>query len=445
MKARTSRRTFISQTGALTATALGFPAILSAQSPNNKLNIAIIGSGGRGAGNLAEVSTENIVALCDVNEANLDAAAKKHPNARKYVDFRKLYDQASDIDAVVVSCAEHTHAFATLPALQLRKHVYCEKPLTHNVWEARLITEAAAKAKVATQMGTQIHAGSNYRRVVELIQANAVGPITEAHVWVGRAWGRQSAEAAERHKDIVQVTERPPGSSPIPAGLHWDLWLGPAPERPFHEVYFPGPKWYRWWDFGGGTMSDLGSHWNDLPFWALKLKNPTTIEASGPPPHPEIAPASMRATYEFPARGDMPPVRMTWYQGEEKPELWQGGLIPKWDSGVLFIGSKGMLLSDYGKHTLLPEEKFKDFTRPAPFIPESLGHHKEWLHACKTGAKTTCSFDYSGPLTEANHLGNVAYRLGRKIRWDAAKAEVINDPSAAELIRRPYRKGWKLV
>jgi hypothetical protein len=192
-------------------------------------------------------------------------------------------------------------------------------------------------------------------------------------------------------------------------------------------------------------MSDLGSHWNDLPFWALKLTAPTTIEASGPPPHPEIAPASMRATYEFPARADMPAVRLTWYQGEEKPEMWQGGLIPKWDSGVLFVGKKGMLLSDYGKHVLLPEEKFKDFQRPAPFIPESLGHHKEWLHACKTGARTTCSFDYSGLLTEANHLGNVAYRLGRKIQWDTEKLEVANTAGAAELIRRPYRKGWKLV
>src|SRR5687768_13522005 len=444
MKARTSRRTFISQTGALTATALGFPAILSAQAPNNKLNIAIIGSGGRGAGNLAEVSSENIIALCDVNERNLEAAATKFPTARKYVDFRKLYDQANNIDAVVISCAEHTHAFATLPALQMRKHVYCEKPLTHNIWEARLITEAAAKAKVATQMGTQIHAGANYRRVVELIQSGAIGPVTEAHVWVGRAWGWQSAEAAKRHGDIVQVTERPAGSSPIPAGLHWDLWLGPAPERPFHEVYFPGPKWYRWWDFGGGTMSDLGSHWNDLPFWALKLKYPLTIQGAGPAPHPEIAPASMSATYEYAARGDMPPVRLTWYQGEEKPELLRSGLIPNWGSGVLFIGSKGMLLADYGKHLLLPEDKFKDFQRPPETIPPSPGHHQEWLHACKTGAPTTCSFDYSGPLTEANHVGNLAYRLARKITWNPQTLQA-DTPAAAPLIRREYRNGWNLV
>ena len=437
-----SRRRFL---GAATAAALSFPAVLRAQSPSKKLNLAIIGCGGRGAGNLGEVAGENIVALCDVNSDNLSAAAKRFPQARKYADFRRLYDDAKDIDAVVVSCAEHTHAFATLPALQLRKHVYCEKPLTHSVWEARVITRAAAEAKVATQMGTQIHAGENYRRVVELVQGGAIGPVHEVHVWVGRAWGLQSPEAAARNKDIVSVLERPKGSSPVPAALDWDLWLGPAPERPFHEVYFPGPKWYRWWDFGGGTMSDLGSHWNDLPFWALKLRHPLTIEASGPPPHPDLAPASMSATYTYGARGAMPPVKLTWYQGEEKPAPWREGRIPKWESGVLFEGSKGMLLADYGRLALLPEATFKDFQRPAPSIPDSIGHHQEWLHACKTGAPTTCSFDYSGPLTEANHLGNVAYRVGKKLRWDPVKLEATGTPEASAFLRRVYRKGWKLA
>src|SRR3954468_24780988 len=268
---------------------------------------------------MGSVSSENIVALCDVNGRNLDAAAAKHPNAKKFSDFRKVFDQAKEFDAVVVSTCEHTHAFATMLALKANKHVYCEKPLTHNIWEARQIREAAAKAKVATQMGIQIHANENYRRVVELIWSGAIGPISEAHVWVGRAWGLQSKEAAKRNKDIVYMTERPKTASPIPEGLDWDLWLGPAPERPFNEVYFPGPKWYRWWDFGGGTMSDLGSHWNDLPFWALKLKHPLTIQGGGPPPHPEIAPASMTARYEYGPRGEMPAVAVTWYQGKEKP------------------------------------------------------------------------------------------------------------------------------
>jgi hypothetical protein len=268
--------------------------------------------------------------------------------------------------------------------------------------------------------------------------------VHEAHVWVGRAWGRQSSEAAREHDDIVSVRERPGSASPLPKGLDWDLWLGPAPERPFHEVYFPGPKWYRWWDFGNGTMSDLGSHWNDLPFWALKLQAPRTVEAAGPPPHPEIAPASMHATYEYDARGELPSVKLHWYQGENKPELWKSGAIPKWDSGVLFVGDKGMLLASYDKRVLLPEKDFRDFAPPKAFIPKSLGHYAEWIHACKTGAPTTCNFEYAGWLTEANHLGNVAYRAGKKLEWDPGKLYASNSPEAEAFIRREYRKGWSL-
>jgi hypothetical protein len=369
-----------------------------------------------------------------------------HPKAKKYADFRKLFDEEKNFDAVVVSTCEHTHAFATMAALQLGKHVYCEKPLTHNIWEARVIREAAAKANVATQMGIQIHAMDNYRRVVELIQTGAIGTVSEVHVWVSRAWGWQpNAEAAQKAGDIVFSHERPTEASPIPQGLNWDLWLGPAPQRPFHEIYYPGPKWYRWWDFGNGTMSDLGSHWNDLPFWALKLKAPTSIEASGPPPHPEIAPASMQCTYEFPLTDESPEVRMTWYQGTNKPDVWTDGKIPQWGDGVLFIGSDGMLLSNYGEHVLLPEAQFKDFKRPEPFIPPSLGHHGEWIHACKTGKPTTCNFEYSGWLTEANHLGNVAYRAGQKLIWDAESLTATNCPDADRFIKREYRKGWNLV
>lgn len=442
-----NRRGFLGQSLAMaTGATLAAPALLRGRDLNGKLNLAVIGTGGRGGSNLASVASENIVALCDVFEPALGRAAVQHPQARKYTDFRRLFDDARDIDAVVVSTCEHTHAFATLAALKLGKHVYCEKPLTHNIWEARLIRETAAKTRVATQMGIQIHALDNYRRVVELIQAGAIGAVREAHVWVSRAWGWQPTEAdATRHKDIVFTRERPEGSSPIPAGLDWDLWLGPAPARPYHSVYFPGPKWYRWWDFGNGTMSDLGSHWNDLPFWALKLQAPLTIEASGPPPHAEIAPASMQATYEYGARGDMPPVRLTWYQGENKPQLWKDAAIPQWGDGVLFVGDKGQLLSSYTKHVLLPEKQFADFKRPEPSIPASPGHHAEWLQACKTGAPTTCNFEYSGWLTEANHLGNVAYRAGKKLEWDAAAMRATNCPEADRFIRREYRSGWTLV
>jgi Oxidoreductase family, C-terminal alpha/beta domain len=293
-------------------------------------------------------------------------------------------------------------------------------------------------------MGIQIHAMDNYRRVVELVQANAVGPIREAHVWVSRAWGLQSVEAAKKHKDIVTVSERPTDSAGVPAGLDWELWLGPAPHRPFHPVYVPGPKWYRWWDFGNGTMSDLGSHWNDLPFWALKLQAPLTVEASGPAPHPELAPASMSATYEYGPRGEMPAVKLMWHQGENKPAIWTSGGIPKWDNGVLFVGDKGMILADYTKYVLLPEKDFAGFVPPSPTIPHSPGHYAEWIKACKTDLATSADFQYSGWLTEANHLGNVAFRVGKRLEWDAAKMRATNTPHADQYVRREYRMGWDL-
>jgi predicted dehydrogenase len=441
---RPTRRQFARGLAGAAIGAFAAPAILRGRNLNEKLNIAMIGTGGRGAHNLGQMASENIVALCDVYQPAIDKAAVKYPKARQATDFRKLFDHANEFDAVVVSTTEHTHAFATLAALQLGKHVYCEKPLTYNTWEARVIRKAAAHAKVATQMGTQTHASDNSRRVVELIQSGAIGPVREVHVWVSRAWGWQSEEEARRNKDIVSVRERPTGPATIPAGLDWELWLGPAPTRPYQDVYFPGPKWYRWWDFGNGTMSDLGSHRNDLPFWALKLEAPLTIEAVGPPPHPEIAPASMHAIYEYGPRGDLPPVRLTWYQGEHKPDLWNNGEIPKWPDAQLFVGSKGMLLSDHAKHVLLPEKDFRDFKPPEPSIPKSLGHWAEWIHAAKTGEPTTCNFEYAGLLTEANHLGNVAYRTGKKIEWDTAKLYCPNAPEAEPYIRRDYRKGWTL-
>ena len=443
---RISRRGFAQGCVAAAATTFAAPAFLRARNLNSKLNVAIIGTGGAGAFKMRHVGkTENISAICDVAESSLDAAQASFSSAQRFTDYRRLYDNENLFDAVIVSTCEHTHAFATLPALQLRKHVFCEKPLCYNIWETRVIREAAAKAKVATQMGTQIHAGDNYRRVVELVQSGAVGPVNEVHVWVGRAWGLQSDEAAARNNDIVRVRERPADSTPVPKGLDWDLWIGPAPYRPFHEVYYPGPKWYRWWDFGNGTMSDLGSHWNDLPFWALKLDAPKTVEASGPPPHSEIAPASMRATYHYAARGELCPVQLNWYQGDEKPEIWKSKGIPQWDSGVLFVGTKGrMVLANYENHVLLPESEFLDFQRPEPFIPNSIGHYEEWVDACKTGAETTCNFEYAGALTEANHLGNVAYRCGKKIEWDPVQLRATNTSDADPYIRREYRKGWRL-
>jgi predicted dehydrogenase len=436
-----TRRQFLAAGGAALLMAPGY---LRSQDAPNRLKVAVIGVGGRGAANLAAVRGEDVVALCDVSARALGAAAARSPKARRVTDFRRLFDRARDFDAVVISTCEHTHAFAAMLALRHDKHVYCEKPLTHSVWEARRVREEASRRKVATQMGIQIHATENYRRVVEVIQSGAIGPVREAHVWVSRAWGWQSPEAAKRNGDIVSVTDRPREAMPVPDGLDWELWLGPAPHRPFHSVYVPGPKWYRWWDFGSGTMSDLGSHWIDLPFWALRLRAPRTVEASGPPPHLELAPASMRVTYEYPARGDLPPVRLCWYQGESKPEIWRKGGIPRWGNGCLFIGSRGMLLADYGRHVLLPEKEFADFRRPAPTLPRSPGHHAEWLRACRSGGTPSANFEYSGWLTEANHLGNVAYRVGRRLEWDAERLRCPNAPEAARYIRRAYRKGWEL-
>jgi predicted dehydrogenase len=440
---RITRRQF--HRGALAAGALfAAPAFVRGRNLNERLNIAIIGCGGRGGANLDSVGGENIVALCDVNQAAVEAAATRFPAARRFADFRQVFDHAAEFDAVVVSTCEHTHAFATMLALRHGKHVYCEKPLTHNIWEARQIREAAAGTGLATQMGIQIHATENYRQVVELIQAGAIGPVGEAHVWTSRAWGLQSQEDAQKHGDIVYVADRPTEAESVPSGLDWDLWLGPAPQRPFNSVYVPGPKWYRWWDFGNGTMSDLGSHWNDLPIWALKLRAPLTVEAAGPPPHPEIAPATMSATYEYGPRDDQPAVRLTWHQGESKPAIWTEGGIPQWGDGCLFIGRDGMLLADYGRHVLLPESQFVDYQRPEPTIARSPGHHAEWIAACKTGSPTSADFEYSGWLTEANHLGNVAYRVGKKLDWDPVALRATNAPEADAFIRREYRAGWTL-
>src|SRR5262245_50677522 len=461
-----SRRRFLAQSAAASTAVLAAPTTGRAQNTTSRLNLAFIASGGRASANIREMTKPggpvevNVVALCDVNGQNLERAAQQFPKARTYKDFRKLLDESKDIDAVVVSTCEHTHAYATVPALQLGKHVYCEKPLTLNVQEARIVREMAKKAGVATQMGTQNHANPNYHRVVELIQSGAIGPVSEAHGWVARAWGRQTREEAEKNGDPHGwytdasgqkdfVTERPTEAQQPPSYLDWDLWLGPAPARPFHEVYFPGPRWYRWWDFGNGTMSDLGSHWNDLPFWALKLDAPKSIEAIGPDPHPEIAPASMTAVYEYGPRGDLPACRLTWYQGTHKPQIWKDGGIPsaKYPSGVLFIGTKGrMLLADYSKHVLLPEDEFKDFKRPEPSIIDGPTQQQEWLLACKNGTPTGSTFNsYAGLLTEANHLGNVAFRAGQKIVWDSAAMKVTNTRSADPFLGRQPRQGWSLA
>ena len=387
----------------------------------------MIGTANQAGWNLSQVASQNIVALYDVDDKFLDAAAQKYPAAKKYNDFRRLLEQ-NDIDAVVVATPDHTHAVATVAVLKSGRHAYCEKPLTHTVSECRIVRETALKQKRVTQMGTQIHAGNNYRRVVELIQTGAIGTVREVHTWVGATYGGK---------------QRPKETPPVPSNLHYDLWLGPAEERPYSPEYIPF-HWRNWWAFGGGALADFGCHHMDLPHWALDLRAPLTVEAEGPPTDVECPPVWLIVRYQYPARGSKPPVKLTWYHGGKRPPHFAEGKLPKWGDGNLFIGEKGMLLAGYDKHLLLPEKEFADFKRPEPFIKNSIGHHKEWIEACKTGGITTCNFDYSGALTESVLLGNVAYRTGKKLEWDSRHLRARNCPEADQFIQHHYRSGWTI-
>ena len=415
---------------------------------NDKLQIACVGIANRADANVSGVMGERIVALCDIDETYLDrltlprttrekkgdqevetTTPARFADVRRYVDYREMLDkEAGKIDAVVVSTADHHHVPAAIRAIRRKLHVYCEKPLAHTVAEARLVAEEARKAGVATQMGTQIHSENNYRRVVEIIRSGAIGDVTEAHVWVGKGWGGG---------------ERPEGGVEPPKTLHWDLWLGPAPVRPFAPGRYHPAQWRRWWDFGNGTLGDMGCHYMDLPFWALELVHPTACAAEGPPPHPETCPEGLVVHYEFPARGGKPPVKLTWYDGNKTPKEVAGQRVP--GSGVMFIGSEGSMFADYSSYRLFPQEKFAGFKPPAQSIPASPGHYAEWLAACRGGAPALCNFDYAGPLSEAVLLGNVAYRTGSRIEWNAATLTATNAPGAARFVRKEYRPGWEVA
>ncbi len=439
MKRRIHRRAFLKKTAVagvgLSLAGCAAPkkrlAVQPRVSANEKLNIGIIGVDHRGKANTKGVRGENIAALCDIDARYLGEASERFPKARKYKDWRKLLEQ-KDLDALVISTADQVHALAAVMAMRLGKHVYCEKPLAHSVHEARVVRETyvQCKGKVATQMGTQIHATENYRRTVELIKSGAIGPVREAHVWCNRKGPGGGL---------------PEGSKPVPDHLSWDLWLGPAPHRPYNPDYLPGNLvWNRWWDFGNGTLGDMGSHLIDLPFWALDLRQPTSVEAKGSPVSPHTNPTWLISTWEHPARGDRPAVKVTWYDADKRPKSPPGIDLKQWGIGVMFVGDEGKLLSDYGKHILLPAKDYRGFKPPETEIPSSLGHYKEWIHACKTGAPTLCNFDYSGMLIEHNLLGNVAYRVGKKLEWDPQGLKAVGCPEADQYIRREYRKGWTI-
>lgn len=439
------RRSFLQAMGA-TAIASGVWSEIAAQpstSANQKLKILCIGTANRAGNDIDGVQGEDIVGLCDIDSRYLEAASKRFPSAKKYVDYREMIAAEADrADAVVIGTTDHQHAPAAIRAINAGLHCYCEKPLTHTVHEARLIAEAAKAKGVATQMGTQIHAGDNYRRVVEIIQAGVIGDVTDVHVWVGKGWGGG---------------DRPEKVDPVPEYLNWDLWLGPAPERPFAEGRYHPAQWRRWWDFGQGTLGDMGCHYMDLPFWALGLRHPTECEAEGPEVHPETCPLGLVVRYKFPAIGDRAAVNLTWYDGDKTPKQLPGVDIASTGtdgekasaqkmpgSGVMFIGSEGQMFADYGRYDLYPRDKFADFTPPPKTIPSSIGHHAEWIQACKDGTPTTCNFDYSGALTESVLLGNVAYRVGKKLAWNAAELKAGNCPEADQFISKSYRKGWEV-
>ena len=485
------RRNFLSTAGRAAAglvilpnsrSVWGYPA-------NERLNIAVVGVGGMGAWNLAhfagenvEYSTgmrvkpssqpkmtgENIVAICDTDERSADESAPRRRNppghalarygqAKKFNDYRQMLDEMDrEIDAVVVSTPDHTHAPASLAAMQRGKHVYSEKPGAISVYEARMLAKLAAEKKVATQLGTQIHASDNFRRIVELVRGGAIGAVEECHIFVG---GRR------------RTRERPTETPPVPKGLHWDLFVGTAPYRPYHPTYSRGcgGNWQGWWDFGIGGLGNTATHYFNLAFWALDLRYPISVEAEGPPPHPERSPEQIHVRYRFPARGEMPPVTLTWTRGDQLPPVVAENDFPDWAWGV-FVGTEGMLLVSYPQRMLWPADKFAKFQPPKPTIPPSIGkeigrrpewmaayknheewrrtaevgHRAEWIAACKTGSPTSSHFGYSGPLSEAVNLGVVAHRSGARLEWDAENLKVTNSPEATALLRREYRSGWTL-
>jgi predicted dehydrogenase len=429
-KSRLTRRSFLAATAATTFTRMTW-------ANTSKLNLAIIGPANRGAANLKGVEAETIVAICDVDPANATKARAQFPKAEFFTDYRKLFDtMANRIDAVVISTPDHTHAHPTLISLKLGKHVYCEKPLCHSVHEVRAIRSALKGTKLVTQMGTQIHAGENYRRVVEIIQAGVLGPISHVHVW----------------NSSKPVAGTRAGSKPS-AQFDVDVWLGPAPVE-FFEVTnaksgwnfaWPHFHWRWWWEFGGGTLADLGCHYMDLPFWALGLTAPTNVKAQGKKTYSgdNDTPDVMQVDYEFPAVGARGPVKLTWYHGAVGPSLDGQEIYPGYGSAVMFVGEKGKLVSDYGKHVMLPDEFAKSAKRPEVSIANSIGHHAEWINAIKNGGPTTCHFDYSGQLTEAVLLGNVAYRSGEPIAFDATTCTV-NVARAKQFLGRDPRKGWSV-
>ena len=444
--ATTTRRGFLRRATTAVAAVSVVPSYVlglkGAISPNNKLNIACIGIGGRGADDISGVSRENIVALCDVDARRAVATYKKFPQAKQYQDFRRMLDQVEkQIDAVVVATPDHTHAVALMRAMKMGKHVYSEKPLAHSIHEVRELIQAARHYKVVTQLGNQGHSFDSIRTFVEWIKDGAIGTVREVHALCGSSYGRLD--------QVEKVRE----GQPVPDGLDWDLWLGPAQFRPYHSAYVPG-RWRGWRPFGTGVLGDWTCHVIDPVFWALELDAPTRVAAEtfeyDPKKHFDTFPAETVIRYDFPARGARPAVKVTWYDGGQRPprpeELEPGKQLP--DTGAMVVGDKGKIL--YGSHgagnlRLIPASRMQAYQKPAPTIPRSPGHYEEWIAACKNGQPAGSNFNYGGPLTEVALVGAIATLFkDQQLEWNSQQARFTNCPEANQYIDPPYRRGWNL-
>jgi len=404
--------------------------------PSEKLNLAGIGVGGQGAGDLREMAGENVVALCDVDGKYAAHTFQAYPKAEVFKDYRVLLEKRKDVDAVMIATPDHMHAPITLAALRAGKHVYVEKPMAHTIEEARVMTRVAKETGLVTQMGNNGHGGEGLRLTREWIQAGAIGPVREVHCWSDRPgnWWKQDRQ-------------RPADRPPVPAGLDWNLWLGAAPERPYHPLYCP-VAWRGWFDFGTGALGDMAIHNMDPAFYALDLGAPAAVEPRTSPLKKESYPAWQILAYEFAAKGDRPAVKLTWYDGGKMPPR-PAGLEPARrleDNGIYFVGDRGTMLCGgwSGPPRLVPESKMQAYRRPPKTIPRSIGHRAEWIQACKQGKPedAKAGFAYSGPFTEALLVGNLATRLQKRIEWDGAAMRAPNAPEADALIRKRYRDGF---
>ncbi len=408
-----------------------------ANAPSNKLNIALIGAWGRGRAHHGPISSENVLALCDIDEKNLAKAAQKFPKAERYVDWRKCLDHKG-LDAIVCCTTDHTHAFVSNWALNRGYHIYCEKPLGNCVHEARVCRDKYLKNKhkLATQVGTQRHAKPNFNRVRELIVDGAIGELKDVYAWGNR--------------QIPRPGYLPAAGDP-PEHLHYDLWIGPSPWHPYNPGYFGGClSWNMYWDFGSGQIGDMGSHVIDLAWNAIDATLPTTAQAKGDPFNPDVTPVKMESHFDMPANDWRDAIRLHWYQGGAMPRSPKGYVdLNKIGHGVMFKGTKGYVVADFDSRVILPWGNDADLTyydkRTSEEVIPDMGHFvKEWIDACKTDLKTSCDFEYSGNAIETMLLGLVAYRVGEKIEYDAGRGRVTNSDKGHALLSREYRKGWTL-